>query len=286
MIECGSPEALAATVRLLRDAHAGSILLVEGGADAKCYRAFTVEGQCELLCAGSRDVLIRALEILQGASVEGVLGIVDADFSLIDNDMPGLRSLFHTDSHDLETMVVASPALERVLAELGSAAKLEAHARLAHQTHREAVIAAALPIGHLRHLSRSADLGLRFEGLRFSTFILNKPCLSCDTNRLVSEVKNHSQRHDLNSAAIVSELSARTASGHDPWQICCGHDLANILAVALRRVFGTNPAATVSPERVEQSLRLAFEFAYFRETQLYSAVWEWQRSTGQPVFRS
>ena len=227
----------------------------------------------------------RPLSILTRANVEGVLGIIDADFSVVDNDIPALPSLFHTDTHDLETMIVASPALDRVLAELGSVEKLKVHAVLAQKSHREAIIFAALPLGHLRHISRRGDLRLRFEGLHLSRFILDRPYLRCETGRLVAEVKDHSQRHDLKTRDLLTALGAEVGWNHDPWQICCGHDIANVLAIGLRRTLGTNSAATVTPERVEQSLRLAFEFAYFRQTRLYSAVSEWQASTGYTVFR-
>lgn len=63
---------------------------------------------------------------------------------------------------------------------------------------------------------------------------------------------------------------------HDPWQICCGHDLVQILSVGLRKTIGSNNAKDIEPNILERSLRLAYEEAYFHDTQLYLDICTWE----------
>jgi len=69
--------------------------------------------------------------------------------------------------------------------------------------------------------------------------------------------------------SIQQALNSKKSNNHDPWQICCGHHLVEILSFGLRRVLGSNKAADVEPNSLERSLRLAYEEIYFRQTQLY-----------------
>ena len=63
-----------------------------------------------------------------------------------------------------------------------------------------------------------------------------------------------------------------------PWHVCCGHDLVHILAVGLQKAIGTHSAQTASAELVEKWLRLAYEYAHFRKTQLYSSIQQWEKA--------
>ena len=65
---------------------------------------------------------------------------------------------------------------------------------------------------------------------------------------------------------------------HDPWQICCGHDLVKIIAIALGKLIGTNNKKEVLPDVLERSLRLAYEEAYFIKTKLYQDICTWDNN--------
>jgi hypothetical protein len=69
-------------------------------------------------------------------------------------------------------------------------------------------------------------------------------------------------------------------SGHNPLNICCGHDLIFILSFCLRKLWGTNNTNEVSPDIIDKGLRLAYEQMYFSSTQLYKAIEEWQINNG------
>jgi hypothetical protein len=65
---------------------------------------------------------------------------------------------------------------------------------------------------------------------------------------------------------------------HDPWHVCCGHDLVWILSVGLRKTIGTWDTKDVRPDSLERSFRLAFERSYFYRTQLYVSIQQWEEA--------
>ncbi|WP_265274376.1 hypothetical protein [Nostoc sp. KVJ3] len=80
---------------------------------------------------------------------------------------------------------------------------------------------------------------------------------------------------------MQERLKSQKSNNHDPWQICCGHHLVEILSFGLRKVLGSNKAADVEPNSLERSLRLAYEEIYFYHTQLYLDIRTWE-SKNQP----
>jgi len=65
---------------------------------------------------------------------------------------------------------------------------------------------------------------------------------------------------------------------HDPWHVCCGHDLVCILSIGLRKIIGTWNPNDIKPDVLERSLRLAFERSYFHKTQLYVSIQQWEKA--------
>jgi hypothetical protein len=66
-----------------------------------------------------RDSVADAFAALQDPPVPGLIGFVDSDFSQLDPILPRSSAMMATDSHDIETMIMASPALDKVVIELG-----------------------------------------------------------------------------------------------------------------------------------------------------------------------
>ena len=63
--------------------------------------------------------------MLERDEVSGVIAIVDANFMDFKGGRRASPNLFVTDTHDLETMILNSPALEKILIEFGSAMKID-----------------------------------------------------------------------------------------------------------------------------------------------------------------
>ena len=104
--------------------HNRAILIVEGNTDAQVYGRFVNGGKCELIPAASKSKAVDALKLLENGGFDGVLTIVDADFWRLDGIEPNSSNLLLTDSHDLETMILSSDALDNVPSEFGSTSEI------------------------------------------------------------------------------------------------------------------------------------------------------------------
>ena len=266
---------------MMRTQYTGTILIVEGSTDARVYRRLVSKNECRLIPATGKDKAISALELLENSGFDGVLTIVDADFQRLDCIAPNSSNLLLTDSHDLETMILHSDALDNVLSEFGSAREI---ANLGRPI-RDILLEGGLPIGYLRWLSSPAkdNLSLKFKGLSFDKFVDEKT-LRVSIDNLIGELKTNSGDSTLDENATKLKIMALDGEGDDPWQVCSGHDLVLILSIGFRNIFGNlRRGETVTPDQVDGMLRLAYNYSHFCLTRLHNSIKGWE--TANPTFR-
>ncbi|MGJ5629273.1 DUF4435 domain-containing protein [Nostoc sp. CALU 1950] len=263
-------------IRLRRSTYNGTFLLVEGSSDKTFYKQFVDQLICELVETSGKQRAIEILKILEQSNFQGVLAIVDADFDRLETLLYTSPNLLYTDSHDLETILINSPAFNKVLAEFGSEEKIAQFNR----DIKSVVVENGMSVGYLLWISKCDGLNLTFEGITFSKFI-DEQTLQIDELKLIQEIKKKSQAFSLSDKNLQERLKSQKSNNHDPWQICCGHHLVEILSLGLRKALGSNKAADVEPNSLERSLRLAYEEIYFHQTQLYLDIRIWE-SNNQP----
>lgn len=282
-----SLDRVANQIRLRRSTYQGTFLLVEGGSDKVFYERFTDNLECELVTvSGKPSSKLRVISVLkileEESSFMGVLAIVDADFDRLSTPPCHSSNLLYTDTHDLEAMLINSPAFDKVLAEFGSDEKIRQFSR----DIRLAILESGVSIGYLLWVSQCDDLNLTFDGIVFSKFVAEQT-LQIDELKLIREVKNKSQAFSLRDEDLQLRLQNYKSGNHNPWQVCCGHHLVEILSLGLRKTIGSNKTSDIESERLERYLRLAYEEIYFRDTQLYVNIRSWE-TKNQPfkVLRS
>ncbi len=277
-----SVEREANAIRLKRSAFSGTFLLVEGTSDKKFYGNLIDCEKCQIVTVSgkpsSKFRVIQVLEILEKSNFQGVLAIIDADFDNIQTPPHKSFNLLRTDTHDLETMLLKSLGLEKVLREFGSEEKITKFNR----EIRQVLINAGLPIGYLRWISQLENLNLTFNKIKFTKFI-NDKTLKIDELVLIKTVKDKSQNFSLSHQDIQQKIISKRNMDYDSWQICCGHDLVEILSISLRKTIGTNKTSDIEPNKLEISLRIAYEKNYFCQTQLYLKICTWEKNN--PLFK-
>ena len=269
-------EDIANCVRMTRSMHKGTIMLVEGPHDSRVYSRFVNVSQCKVIVAHGKDNALDALESVEGTGFDGILAIVDRDFWKLDGFTPENTNVLLTDSHDLETMIVASPAFDKVLVEFGSEKKIESF-RTKHSDIRSFVLLGVREIGCLRWYSLKENLSLDFEDLVFTKFV-DKVSLRVDVPRMIKTVINHSGKHTLNCTKIFDMLGNMCDKNYDLWNICCGNDVVNFLKIGFIKVLGSHSAAKLKADDIGRALRLAYEETYFQQTELYQAMLHWQET--------
>jgi hypothetical protein len=266
-----NPNRWADQIRLRRDAFAGVFLVVEGYTDKLVYGNFVNPKTCEFVISDGKEQALNTIKILDNDKFTGVLAVVDADFDRLENNLPESPNILLTDDHDLEVMILKTPALEKVIKERGSEEKTK------DNNIREILLKIGQEIGYLRWISQKNNLSLRFEGLDFGKFI-KKDTLEIDYSDLIKTIKDHSQKQSLVNQEIEEKIEILRNKEHDPSQVCCGHDIMQILSLALCKAWGTCKPTDVKAENLERDLRLAYEKSYFYQTQLYFLIQNWQNT--------
>lgn len=270
-------DSIANQIRMDRTLHKGAFLIVEGDKDARVYSRYVNEEKCRVVNAHNKQNAIDALARLEQGDVTGIVAIVDCDFDLLEGRSWNSSNVFFTDTHDLETLMLKSPALEKLLGEVGSTQKIKAFIKLRKKEIRDLLLTEGAHLGYLRWVSLRSQYNLKFENLSFSDF-LDHQTLTIDFSTLVMSVKNNSQNHRLPEEEIKEQVKDLRDSRHDNWHLCCGHDLMSILSIGFRKALGTRKAAEVAIDILERELRLAYEAEHFSKTVLYSSVVKWETS--------
>lgn len=271
------------TIRLQKMTFTGSFLLVEGDSDKKVYQNCVDESNCRFqICKGkpsSKKRVIKVLDILNKDNIEGIIGIVDADFDHLENTQYNHNNLFLTDDHDLEIMLIKSPAFDKLLKEFASENKLN---NLGLDV-KEVLLNLSYELGYLRWISQCDSLNLSFNDLDYNKFLDTKKFM-IDCDKLIQKVIDKSQNNSISTQDLLTKLNNKKCDTFDKDQICCGHDIIAILSFLLRKTIGSNNANQVKPDDLERSLRLAYEAIYFKKTKLYDNIIQWQEDNTILVF--
>ena len=275
MREYITPDRIANKIRLLRtqSQYRGSFLIVEGDTDARLWKNLVDSTKCRVENAYNKKNAVTVLNILEQGNFAGVLAVVDADFDILEETVPLSPNLLLTDTHDLETMLLKSPALEKVVTEHGSAEKIESFA----QDIRQTLLQSAKIIGYLRWASLKFNYCLKFEGLKFKKFVDDRT-LILDESKLIKIVKDNSEKAGLDEQEIRANMDSLKTDTQDMWHVCCGHDMISILSIALCKALGSFNSQKADPKVLESYLRVAYESAHFRETKLYIAIQTWEQT--------
>ena len=265
-----TPHAIASDVRMRRTLHKGSFLLVEGPSDKSTFRNLTDPASCQIVITHGWENAQSVSAMLEQEGFPGVLTVLDADFRRLEN-WPPPQNILLTDFRDFECMMLASPALAKLLGEFTEVERLTQFERRTGRIILETLTQYAAYVGYLRWVSLRHKLDLRFEGLEFRHFV-DKGTLQVDQQKLIDACRDHSQRHDIDSRWLSREIQTLLDPNRNPLEVCCGHDVLDLLSFALCGTLASHDAREVGHEILERGLRLAYESAYFKTSELAGAI--------------
>lgn len=296
-----------------------TLVVVEGVTDYKVYGKLLNPKCCELIIGESKDNVIEAVTLCEEAHLEGIIGIIDADFWHVQSDSTYLsKQLFVTDAHDLECMMLRSKAFDYVFIEYGDEGKRAKFERQVQEKLIYWMLKNVALVGCLRKISLERGLELRFSQLDFQQFIdMNR--LEVQVDRMIQEILFHSRKHNVYTTKqlrlwLEEEIkrrgypievmqqngqknqmteSKRKKTSNDEleiekdkiiddlWQICCGHDLMEWLMLGFVNKFGQYNSNSLSSGQLEGSFRLTYHTEMFTETNIYKNLQLWESAQKQ-----
>ncbi|MGD0953459.1 MAG: DUF4435 domain-containing protein [Methanotrichaceae archaeon] len=169
MFEFIDANSVAMTARMMRAGHNGIIVIVEGGADISLYSNFVDCEACKFVQAHGKKNALEATKLLNQKNFEKLITIVDADFWNIDGIKPECKNIFQTDTHDLETMILKTGILERIISEFVDYSKANKFGKPVDKM----LLQNAFTMGCFKWISSPTkeDLCLNFKNLSYERFI-------------------------------------------------------------------------------------------------------------------
>jgi hypothetical protein len=265
---------IAAQIRLMRQVHKGSFLIVEGETDDKALSRYIDSNACEIEVAFGKQNALQALDLLEEDGFAGVVALVDADFDrLLSNKYP-VENLYITDKHDLDLTIFASSAFDQYVREYSDRESLNKVCDGDLIKLRQWILSSALPLACCRLASDRDSLNIYFKDLRHDSFI-REDDLILEVDHLLSALIGRSKtRCDI--AGLKSRLAREAALEHDLYQLVSGHDAAAVFGIALRKLLGDRRDVHTWSSEIEAGLRLAFNREALEETEFYISLRAWE----------
>jgi hypothetical protein len=291
MLEYEKPSHLANKAMMMRSLYNGCFAIVEGEKDALFYRQYMDNDNCKTIIAKGKDKAIATIKILEQRRFKGAIGIVDSDFTRLDGEKNDNGNVFFTDTHDMETMILKSPALDKFLLQYADESKLNdlmsRHWRVKNITDvREVLLNVAKYPGFLAYLSKKERWDFDLGRIEFEEF-MDRGSLYIDPDRMLEYFYNKKNGYNpvsLEEMKYVLNGLVKSAEGkYDLWQVCRGHDMTQILFIGILSNFGKGFVRHTlqTYDDVERNLRLSYEYTHLMSTSLYVSIKEWEKNNPQ-----
>jgi len=282
------PSEIAAWIMFGSQQRKRPVLIAEGKSDVHVY-AQIVNPECRLFYAEGKDCVLSVMKIIRAKPFPGVVAIIDADFGRLCGDLGEGDDVICTDTHDIESLTIKHSGFGRFLIkhQVYVSSSIEfSFAGLQKVTgdlQRE-LLSIGSVLGYIRLISARAALRFDFKVLRHEAiFHMAKGHLEVNMSCLETEIMGRCNTANSKAAwpVIMKHIEQHRAANDDLWQVCCGHDLANLLVIYLR-----SRSIQINLPQVEADLLLTFDTLDFTTTRMYSKLVQWEtRNPGYLLLR-
>lgn len=281
MTEHITPESIANEIMMDRR-FGGVYVLLEGVSDNRFFKKFLDQRAARQRVTHGFEKALAVIRLLRERQYTGhFMTILDADFRRIEGGPPADECVLLTDHHDLEMMLIESSAWQQVLDLHASEQKLNRFQE--SRPLKDTLFSLATTIACLRLVNARKNLGLRFKAKKptqpmdYHKFV-NKDDLTLQGQReLITFFLDFSQKQALDIDELAAQIDALPTEKLDLRELCNGHDVIQLLHLALRKAVGS--IQNVSPVALEADFLLAYDSQDFQKTQLFAALKAWEQTS-------
>lgn len=261
----------------------GVFIIVEGATDSRFFKKFFDKNKCNIIAALSKD---NVLEIMSKLSWEKLFAIIDADYLHLENNQISEDNIFLTDTHDIETMIIKSPALDNFLCEYADHDKLENYLdRSDYRDLKSILIMNSILIGYVKWVSIKNNLNLSFKELEYKSFLDLDNSLEFLVDDFFDHLISNSPNYNGTKDLIINKIKEIKSSEYDNWQLCSGHDMTEILLIFLHNDIGIYTANSLKNRgMLEGALRMSYEGSFYKDTNLYFNIKNWAEERNLSIF--
>lgn len=244
------------------------ITLIEGPDDERCFKHLLATSKVYF-----HRINIRFHEKIVGDLIlkypTKLISIRDADFCRVNDNVPSRANMFHTDAHDLETMMLSSGDLVELTAD---------YPGLVNAIDKQALCKVLLDYSYMQWYNYNGHKNLAFKEL--NTVSLYEHGILANPSVLFDEVCARSSVH----SATFDEykLFKQSHCVDDNLLLCItnGHDLMDCIYSEMHKAKkGNLPKA-----KVQKSFYENYTISMFQHTLLYAQLSDWARQNGHSLF--
>jgi len=268
-----TPEDLLAELIMVSTNHSGPILIVEGSTDERFLRVRT-DPAVYFTIANGRSVCVSLIQLLNSHPRRFCyLAIIDEDYHWLFPETAD--NLIHTDTRDLESMLVRSPALNAVLVELGDDRLVREFSDAAGASICDALLERATFFGRVRTLGVLKG-SVSLDTMKPARFA--RPDWTYDQDACADYCVSLGLADSRE--ALLRDAAALQAPSQ--WHFARGHDLVDILLGGLAYRLG---GSGCKKPALESMLRQSLQGSDFEQTNLYRRVAEWEFARSCKVWK-
>lgn len=239
-----------------------TFVVTEARDDSEIYaRFFDYPKKCRLIFGQGRKTVESAFPIPVIEYQQRSIGIVDRDFDYAIPDKQYPEWLIATHTHDIETIILSSPAFNALLEKFGDKKLMKKFQDEKGCSILTIILRAAKPLGLLRlcnYLNTpEGQNGLTFKKLDFLRFIDTKN-LTTNLDNLINCVISNSNCKEIpwcDPIKIKIMLAELESKYSDDWVICQGHDIVSILSIGFQHIFGIPGRVSYPSKTVQAKLK-------------------------------
>lgn len=264
---------IAAEVRMERQVHGGSFLLLEGMTDILRFGKF-LDAECSTVNCWGKNNLIGAMEIINSSNTEGVLALADADFDrLIQSARLSIDNIIFSEFHDFDLDCAASGVLDIYLKEVADGEKLKAIAGAdeALVLHMKAIY----PISCARLANEKGLTSLPLAKVDWECCYIP---YSTNLSRYIERAARKLSLAKSDIDDIIAIIRKEEGENHNLFQVTNGHDLCISIGLSLRGALGCRKIAHTTGDEVERHLRLAYSHEIFSASKTNAHIKKWQEA--------
>lgn len=262
---------------LYRDANKLTIV-VEGSSDRTFFRTMMGEQVIQFSPVNGWENVRDIIDVAIAQGYVETMGIIDKDYHVLLNDgVTENDQLAFTDQNDLEMMLFLSPSFSKFLTISAIEAKISTI-----ENPRVPILKAASYLGALRALSLKNNYCLCFDEYKCKDYVEHTR-LAADIKQLVKKVIQRTRSKGISvSIDETALLSAVNDYVRDNCAecLCNGHDVIEIVGIAMRKLYASADATEYSEERVFEMLLQGYTVEEFQKSELYTKLKVWMENIG------
>ena len=284
LIDMTSSDRLLSSILFIRPpGDNNAILIVEGNTDTKFYNSFVCKGEyvlqpdvfIDLIDAnrGKKDKVIETIKKANEEGFKGIIGIIDADFDNLLEDICIVENLYRTDTHDLESLLLTSEkSLKKVLNRYYNVDHIIKDTDVLEI--QNILLENSKYIGYALWCSNKYNWRINFKDFPIHICINDKYKCELDLKKTFNYLIKKSSNNTLSQETIESEVNQKVSEKWDLWQVCRGKEMLRVLATYIKYNLKKHACG---PDNLRDDLILAFNEKDFMNTNLYASMKQWEQ---------